>query len=99
MVRILFFGPQFCDAGHWGSMAGIKQLLDWLLILDMEVSLVWKSHWNATKSLYFMVRYLSFIDASVMMYREFTTFSTIFLHHEMTDRRRPIRLCPSALSV
>lgn len=47
------------------------QAFDWLLTLEMEISLVWTSKWNVTKVLYFLTRYLPFIDSSIVMYREF----------------------------
>ncbi|XP_006460421.1 hypothetical protein AGABI2DRAFT_177985 [Agaricus bisporus var. bisporus H97] len=47
--------------------------LDWLLTMDMEVSLMWRGRWNVTKVLYFLTRYLPFIDTSVVMYRQFGT--------------------------
>lgn len=45
--------------------------LDWLLTFEMEVSLVWTAKWNTTKILYFLTRYLPFIDTSVVMYHQF----------------------------
>lgn len=49
------------------------QAFDWLLTLEMEISLVWTSRWNVTKVLYFLTRYLPFIDSSIVMYRKFCT--------------------------
>lgn len=46
------------------------KVLDWLLTLDLEVSLMWPAKWNVTKTLYFLARYSPFIDTSVVMYRK-----------------------------
>lgn len=43
---------------------------DWLLMLDLEYSLVWKAKWNLTKVVYLLARYLPFIDTSLVMYHQ-----------------------------
>lgn len=39
------------------------------------MSLIWKARWNTTKILYFLARYLPFIDTSIVMYRKFALFA------------------------
>ncbi|KAF5363459.1 hypothetical protein D9756_000995 [Leucocoprinus leucothites] len=56
----------YCNVASVTIMA-----LDWLLTFEMEVSLVWTAKWNTTKILYFLTRYLPFIDTSVVMYHQF----------------------------
>lgn len=46
------------------------QVFDWLLMFEMEYSLIWKAKWNATKILYLIVRYLPFIDTTLVMCRK-----------------------------
>ena len=37
-------------------------LWDYILTFEMEVDLVWKSKWNFMKGLYFIQRYLPFVE-------------------------------------
>ncbi|KAJ3552436.1 hypothetical protein NP233_g12885 [Leucocoprinus birnbaumii] len=46
-------------------------VLDWLLMLDLEVRHIWESRWNGTKALYLVARYLPFIDLPVLIYHQF----------------------------
>lgn len=45
-------------------------VLDWILTFDLEVSLVWQSRWNVTKVLYFLARYLPFVDCTLGLYHQ-----------------------------
>ncbi|KLO07347.1 hypothetical protein SCHPADRAFT_945358 [Schizopora paradoxa] len=50
------------------NLAGVMVLVyDYFLTLGDEVKLVWPSKWSALKVLYFMSRYLAFVDASTML--------------------------------
>ncbi|XP_006458582.1 hypothetical protein AGABI2DRAFT_115615 [Agaricus bisporus var. bisporus H97] len=40
-----------------------------LITMEMEVELVWKSRWNLTKILYLLNRYVTIVDAIVLVYR------------------------------
>ena len=39
---------------------------DYILTFQMEVDLVWKSKWNFMKGVYFLQRYLPFIDTALL---------------------------------
>ncbi|KAJ3572590.1 hypothetical protein NP233_g2982 [Leucocoprinus birnbaumii] len=56
----------YCNVASITIMA-----LDWLLTFEMEVSLIWTAKWNTTKILYFLTRYLPFIDTSIVIYHQF----------------------------
>ncbi|KAJ7242102.1 hypothetical protein C8J57DRAFT_72058 [Mycena rebaudengoi] len=43
-------------------------LFDYLLTMDLEVSLMWSSRWSTSKVLYFMSRYTPFFDVPVLLY-------------------------------
>ncbi|KAJ3572587.1 hypothetical protein NP233_g2981 [Leucocoprinus birnbaumii] len=47
-------------------------VLDWILTFDLEVSLVWRSRWTVTKFLYFLARYLPFVDCTLALYHQFS---------------------------
>ncbi|KAF9440844.1 hypothetical protein P691DRAFT_817017 [Macrolepiota fuliginosa MF-IS2] len=44
------------------------QVLDWLLTLRMEVSLIWQAPWTVMKGLYLVNRYMPFIDVTVAVF-------------------------------
>ncbi|KAF8636827.1 hypothetical protein AX17_003234 [Amanita inopinata Kibby_2008] len=46
---------------------------DYLLTLPLEIEYVWKSRFNVVNILYFITRYLPFIDISMVLYQEFRT--------------------------
>ncbi|KXN91750.1 hypothetical protein AN958_04752 [Leucoagaricus sp. SymC.cos] len=45
------------------------KILDWLLSLNLEVSLIWESRWNVLKVLYLLARYLPFVDVGLSIIR------------------------------
>ncbi|KAF9005410.1 hypothetical protein BDQ17DRAFT_346731 [Cyathus striatus] len=47
-------------------------LYDYFLTLGSEIDLIWSSPWNAVKILYFLARYMPFIDLINMAYHHFT---------------------------
>ena len=51
------------------------QLYDYFLTLGPEIELVWASHMNITKALYFATRYLAFSDTILAFYSEFSRLS------------------------
>ena len=51
---------------------------DYLLTLEMEIELVWKSKWNWIKFVYLFQRYLPFIDTVFLaVFSEFSLCSTM----------------------
>ncbi|KAF8636829.1 hypothetical protein AX17_003236 [Amanita inopinata Kibby_2008] len=48
-------------------------VFDYLLTLPLEVDYVWKSRFNVVNTLYFITRYLPFIDVSIALYQQFQT--------------------------
>ena len=44
------------------------QVYDYFLTLSREVELIWPSNWNFVKYLFFLTRYLPFLDVSVVLY-------------------------------
>lgn len=46
------------------------KLYDYLLTFRMEVELVWKANWTATKALFLLNRYLPLFDLVLTYYRE-----------------------------
>lgn len=49
----------------------VDQVFDWLLTLDSEILLVWRSKWNTTKVLYLLARYLPFTSFPIILSRKF----------------------------
>ncbi|KAF8631118.1 hypothetical protein AX17_005163 [Amanita inopinata Kibby_2008] len=41
---------------------------DYLLTLDAEVNLIWKAPWNLVKVLYLIMRYMPFMDVTMILY-------------------------------
>lgn len=55
---------------------------DYFITLKSEVSLVWPSKWGAVKFLFFLTRYLAFVDVSCILYMRLKPFITV---HECTN--------------
>jgi hypothetical protein len=49
-------------------MALTMYLWDYILTFEMEVDLVWKSKWNFVKGLYFLQRYLPFVEIICLVF-------------------------------
>ncbi|KAF9439847.1 hypothetical protein P691DRAFT_689476 [Macrolepiota fuliginosa MF-IS2] len=58
-----------CFAQYSVSL-NILQILDWLLTLRMEVSLIWKAPWTLMKGLYLVNRYMPFVDVTIAVFCE-----------------------------
>jgi len=40
---------------------------DWLILLDREVELIWRSEWSIPKILFIVARYGAFIDVPILI--------------------------------
>ncbi|KAF9449399.1 hypothetical protein P691DRAFT_774726 [Macrolepiota fuliginosa MF-IS2] len=47
--------------------SAVIMILDWLLTLEMEVTLIWEAEWNLSKGLYMVSRYMPFIDVPIAL--------------------------------
>ncbi|PFH52180.1 hypothetical protein AMATHDRAFT_57535 [Amanita thiersii Skay4041] len=56
----------------YANVASIALLAyDYLLTFDLEVSFVWNTPWGVVTGLYYITRYLPFIDIAVVLYQQF----------------------------
>lgn len=46
----------------------MMQVYDFLLSFPDEVNLIWPSRWNLIKVLFFLTRYLPFLDISLVLF-------------------------------
>ena len=50
-----------------------------ILTFEREFTLVWSTKWNLTKVLFFLTRYLAFVDLATVIYRK--GFYLLFAGH------------------
>lgn len=52
-------------------------IYDYLLTVNLEIELVWRSRWTATKCLYFIQRYLPFVGSVFLVLCEYCPYACV----------------------